>query len=324
MEDDTSRSGESAIEPELPIVDAHHHLMDGSTHRYRMADFSVDACSGHQIEASVFVECRTMYRKEGPPHLRPAGEAEFMAAEAASSGGRYCQGFVGYADLRGGERLGKAIAALASASGGRLRSIRQPLRWSEEAMPGLPHRLNPPWLMQDPDFRAGFATLADYGLTFDAFLIHWQLGDLAELARRYPEVTIVLNHVGGPVGFGDHGRDRVALLADWAQRMASLSACGNVAVKLGGMGMPFMGILADMAGNSSSEKLAAAFAPYVHRCIDLFGPERCLFESNFPVDRAAVPYSTLWNAFKILSARYTAEERRALLSGTARRLYRLT
>lgn len=320
---------EPIIEPDLPIIDCHHHLWDGPHGRYLLPEFAADTRAGHNIVSTMFVECRAMYRRAGPHHLRSVGEAEFAAGMAAmGASGNYgntdfCAGFIGYADLRSGALLDKTIEALVSASGGRLRGIRQPVRWSEEEMPGLPHKLNPPGLMQDEDFRRGFARLAKYGLSFDAFLIHPQLDDLLDLARAVPATQVVINHIGGPLGFGPYAAQCDDIMSQWTKQMTALAELDNIRVKIGGLSMPFMGLVPDGEGRLSSARLAALWRPYVNRCIDIFGPARSMFESNFPVDGRSCGYPALWNAFKRLAADFTASEKAALFFETAKMTYRL-
>ena len=322
---------EDILEPDLPIIDPHHHLWERPGNRYLLADFLTDAKSGHNIRGSVFVECGAFYRKTGPELMAPVGQVEFangVAAMAAS--GTYgstlvCAGIVGTADLRAGAEVAQVLDAQIAAGGGRFRGIRFITKWDadEELNTG---RYKPPrGLMQDRDFRAGFAALGPRKLSFDAMVYHPQHSELADLARAFPDTTIVVNHVGGLIA---HTRSYLArkeeAIAQWRVSMAELAKCPNVYVKLGGLGMPYLGLgLEKLDVPASSERLAAVWGPYFGHCIDQFGPARCMFESNFPPDRESVDYPILWNAFKRVAARYSADEKRALFFGAAAKAYRL-
>jgi predicted TIM-barrel fold metal-dependent hydrolase len=321
---------ESIIDPSLPIVDTHHHLWDGSEGRYLFDDFLSDIQTGHNIVHTVFVECQSMFRRRGPEHLRPVGEAEFVSGMAAmSESGRYgstgiCSGFVGFVDLRWGDLVEEALDALMLASGQRLRGIRQAARWQTEELPGLPAHKNPRDLLSDARFRSGFTKLAKHNLAYDAWQLHMQLPQLAELVRAFADTTIVINHIGGPVGTGSYRDKRKEVFENWSSSMRELARCESVYVKLGGLGMPYMGFGFERSAKpATSAELAQAWAPYIETCIEIFGPGRCMFESNFPVDRVSGSYSVFWNAFKRITARYSPAERTALFSGTASKVYRL-
>ena len=325
------RIREDILEPDLPIVDPHHHLWDRPGNRYLLDDFLTDVRSGHDIRASVFVECGAFYRKAGPEVMAPVGEVEFangMAAMAAS--GLYgdtlvASGILGTADLRLGADVATVLDAELAAAGGRMRGIRFIAKWDadEELNTG---RYKPlPGLMRDRDFRAGFSMLAPRKLSFDTMIYHPQLPELADLARAFPETTIVVNHVGGLLA---HTRTYVArrdaAIGQWRSGLRELAGCENVYVKLGGLGMPYLGLGADkLDAPASSEKLAALWGPYFEDCIESLGPERCMFESNFPPDRESADYAVIWNTFKRVAGRYSAGEKRALFCGTAAKAYRL-
>jgi L-fuconolactonase len=322
---------EPALEPELPIVDPHHHLWDrpdGSL--YLLPDLVADVASGHNVEATVYIDCRSMYRADGPVELRPVGETEFAnGAAAMSASGRYgpmraCAGIVSYADLCLGERVRGVLEEQIEAGNGRFRGIRYATGWDESEEIRRTHTNPPRGLMQDATWRAGFAQLGLLGLTFDAWLYHPQIGELAALAAAFPDTTIILDHVGGPLGYGPYaGRHDEAFL-DWKKSMAALARHSNVAVKLGGLGMP-MGWFSffEQPAPPSSEMLAAAWKPWIETCIELFGAHRCMFESNFPVDKLSCGYGVLWNAFKRLTANASVTEKTALYSATARLVYSL-
>ncbi|MEN4922034.1 amidohydrolase family protein [Achromobacter spanius] len=323
---------EAALEPELPIIDAHHHLWDfpAAGNRYLLPDFLQDIQGGHNIVATVYVEAASMWRAQGPASLRPVGEVEFAAGMGAiADSGTYgpCRiaaGIVAHADLRLGAAVGDVLRAAQAASGGRLRGIRHQVAHADGAVGRHIRHPVPVHLMGQADFRAGFAELARMGLSFDAWMYHPQLDDLVQLARAFPDTCIVLNHVGGVLGVDAYGGRREQAFSEWSQSMAQVARCANVVVKVGGMGMPVFGFGFEKAdGPAGSAELARLWKPYIDVCLERFGPQRCLFESNFPVDRQSCDYNALWNAFKIATRDLTEDERRALFMDTARRVYRL-
>jgi predicted TIM-barrel fold metal-dependent hydrolase len=266
----------------------------------------------------------------GPDAMKPVGETEFVNGMAAmSASGRYgatriCAGIVGHADLRLGASVEKVLEALIRAGGDRFRGIRHITAWD-----GDPLVLNPsfpakPGLMGDATFREGFARLAPLGLTFDAWFYHPQIGELAALARAFPETGIVLNHVGGPLGIGPYAGKRQEIFGQWRTAIRELATCPNVLVKLGGLGMRIGGFgFQEPADPPSSEHLALTWRPYVETCIESFGASRCMFESNFPVDKGSYSYVACWNAFKRLASGASAKEKADLFSAAATRFYRL-
>jgi predicted TIM-barrel fold metal-dependent hydrolase len=334
------RPREAALEPELPVVDPHHHFWDTPQRgRYLLPELLADisgtsaaGARGHNIVATVFLECRSMYRKSGPAEMAPVGEVEFVngiAAMSASGGYGQCrvaEAIVGHADLTLGARVREVLEAEIAAGGGRFRGIRHGVSWDEnEAIQKFATRVVPPHLVREPKFREGFAQLARLGLSFDSWQYHPQLSDALDLARAFPNTTIILNHVGGVLGVGPYIGRRVAILADWRRDIIELAKCPNVYVKLGGIGMTSFGFdFHERDVPPSSEDLAGAWRQYVEPCIEAFGADRCMFESNFPPDKQSAGYTELWNAFKRITARASAWEKARLYSGTAARVYRLT
>lgn len=319
---------EEIIEPDLPIVDPHHHLWDRPGWRYLLDELLADLNSGHNIVATVFLQCRAMHRADGPEALRPVGETEFVNGVAAmsASGGygptQVCAGIVGHADLRLGASVQAVLEAHLRAGGGRFRGIRHSNAW-ESSVP-RPTNAPEPGLLADASFRAGFAQLAALDLSFDAWLYHPQIPELTALARAFPDTAIVLNHVGGPLGIGAYAGQRDAMFADWTTSIRALATCSNVYVKLGGLGMPLTGLaFHEKPEPPSSEQLAAASRPYIETCIGEFGPARCMFESNFPVDKESFSYAVYWNACKRLTHGASAAEKAELFSNSAARFYRL-
>jgi len=322
---------EEILEPELPIVDPHHHLVDrANTGRYLLPELLADTGSGHNITATVYLEWLSMYRADGPVPLRPVGEVEFangVAAIAASETygkTKVCAGIVGYADLMLGAQVEEVLEAMILAGGGRFRGIRYiSASHPDEAARGSSVN-RPAGLLMNGKVREGFARLHPLGLSFDAWMYFTQLGELADLARAFPETPIVLDHVGGAIGIGPYAGKRDEVFAEWKRNIGEVARCPNVHVKLGGLGMRLFGF--DVHAGElppSSEQLATLWRPYIETCIEAFGPERAMFESNFPVDKGSGSYQLFWNAFKRIAAGCSAAEKTALFSGTASRFYRL-
>jgi len=322
---------EDPLEPDLPIIDAHHHLWARPNDRYFIDEFLAEARSGHNIRASVFVECGSFYRASGPALMRPLGEVEFangiaaMAASGVFGDTRVAAGIVGTADLTLGAEVAQLLDAQIAAAGGRFKGIRLTTKWDADEALNTGRYIVPRGLMQDPDFRAGFTTLAARKLSFDAMIYHPQTLELAELARAFPDTSIVLNHIGGLLAYTrTYAARKDEAIADWRRMTAELARCPNVYVKLGGLGMSYLALGLDrLERPASSEQLGEAWGPLFQHCIDTFGPQRCMFESNFPPDRDTVSYPVLWNAMKRVAARYSADEKRWLFFATAAKAYRL-
>jgi predicted TIM-barrel fold metal-dependent hydrolase len=345
-------STETILERDLPIVDPHHHLWDRpatllaavpdtghgfeaiirNVPRYLLDELLADLQSGHNVRATVYLECGAMYRADGPEALRCVGETEFVGGIAAMTASglygdvRACAGIVGHADLQMGRAVEDVLHAHLAAGHGRFRGIRHSASWDEDA--GVLGPLSGRWpagLYRDGKFREGLAALHPLGLSFDTWLLEPQLPDLIDLARAFPDTTIVLDHVGTPLGIAAYAGKREERFGVWRESIRTLARCANVVVKLGGLAMPFAGFSSFNASpRASSEALAREWKPYIEACIEAFGPSRCMFESNFPVDSLTCSYATLWNAFKRLAAQYSSDEKTALFSATAARVYRLT
>ena len=324
---------EPTLEPELPICDPHHHFWDFRLERlpyqrYLLHELAADVHGGHNVRSTVFIEARAMYRADGPEELRPVGEVEFVQGlAAASASGLYgpCQAaaaIVGHANLTLGERVAAVLEALQAASPNRFRGIRHNVMWDPH--PEMDSRAQPGTLAS-PTFRAGARVLARQGLSFDTFLYFPQLPELAALAAAVPDLPIILNHIGGLLRVGPYANRDTEVLAAWRRGLAAVAQCPNVFLKLGGLGMPWTGF--DWHTRSQpigSDALAQAMAPLLTYCIEQFGPDRCMFESNFPVDKVSFSHHILFNAFKRLSQGYSAAERAALFHDTAVRAYRIS
>src|SRR5919106_5006311 len=317
---------EPTLEPELPICDPHHHFWDFRAvripyQRYLLHELSADINSGHNVRCTVFIETRAMYRPDGPAELRPVGEVEFVQGLAAASATglygpcRAAAAIVGHANLNLGERTEPVLDALQAASPNRFRGIRHGVTW--DPYPEVENRETERKLA-DGNYRAGARVLARRGLSLDISLCFPQLPELADFARAVPDLTIILNHIGGLLRVGPYANRDHEVLATWRRGIAAVAACPNVCVKLGGIGMPRTGF--DWHPRNvpiGSEELAASMAPFMTYCIEQFGPSRCMFESNFPVDKVSYSYNVLYNAFKRLSKGYSATERAAMFHDTA-------
>ncbi|WP_428535093.1 amidohydrolase family protein [Rhodopila sp.] len=332
---------EPIIDPDLPIIDTHHHLwhrtaptQGESWHvpafRYLMHEFLADCATGHTIVGSVFLQCHSMYRATGPAPMRPVGETEFVAgiAAMADSGGyaktRVGAGIVGYADLTAGDWVTPVLEAHIRAGGGRFRGVRHSAGHDADPVIGNSAPGIQPGLYLRPDFRAGMARLSALGLSLDAWCFHPQLPDITDLARAFPASNIIVGHCGGPLGYGRYAGQRDAVFADWKRSITDLASCPSVSIKLGGMMMRLAAYdYLALDAPPSSEQLAAHWRPYVETCIERFGANRCLAESNFPVEKMGIGYAALFNALKRLASGCSADEKAAIFAGTARRVYRL-
>ncbi len=317
---------EEALEPELPICDPHHHLWLDTGHTgwpYTLEDLHADTGAGHNVLRTVFLECGAQYRKGGPKHLRPVGETEFVAEVAersATSGQAEIAGIMGNADVSLGDAVEEVLVAHAEAGGRRFRGVRYIT--AQDAHPPLAMGSSSP--MDDPAYLAGVRRIGAMGYTYDAMVYHPQLPELVGVARACADTPIVINHLGGVLGTGPYKDRRKEILELWRGAMASLASCSNTYLKVGGIGMPMMGFRWDKRdAPPTSEELADPWEEPIRYVIEAFGPSRCMFESNFPVDKRGAGYVVLWNAFKRIAAGYSTDEKRDLFHDTAARAYRL-
>ena len=301
------------------IVDPHHHLWEHPTRPYMTPELRADTGSVPDVAKTVFVECASGYRTDGPEAFRPVGETEFVVAAEPDG---FIAGIVGFADLRAAEIV-DVLAAHVEAGRGRFRGIRHASAW--DASPDIreSHTKPPPGLLGHDDFRRGFAALGTAGLSFDAWLYHPQLPELVELCRAHPDVPVVLDHLGGPLGIGPYADRRDEVLAEWRRSMQDVAACENVVLKLGGIGMAIYGMRWHQEGGATPEQLVATWGEPIRWCIETFGADRCMFESNFPVDKVSCTYADLWTAFDLIAVDASEAERADLFAGTATRAYRL-
>ncbi|MDG6079644.1 amidohydrolase [Erythrobacter litoralis] len=343
---------EAILEPDLPIVDPHHHLWDlrpllsafpeprhdfveaiaGAAY-YTFDELLADTRSGHNVVGTVFMECGAFYDAARGNMMKPVGEVEFVNGVAAQGASglygdyRPCAAIIGHADLTLGDAVTPVIEALTAAGNGRFKGIRHAAAWDAD-----PDVLGPPFhapegLYGSDAFREGFAAYGQYGLTFDAWLLEPQLGDVLDLARAFPDQTIVLDHCGTPLNIASYRGSLPDHFERWQSNIRLIADCPNVRVKLGGLAMAFCGMPEegpfDRHGGSgyASEELAEQWKPYIETCIEAFGVDRAMFESNYPVDRWGASYPVLWNTFKRLAKGASDAEKRALFAGTAAKTY---
>jgi L-fuconolactonase len=321
---------EDVIWPDLPICDPHHHLWDFETSTYLLPQLLADTGSGHRIDSTVFVECQVFYRSNGPDPMKYVGETEFVNGVAAmAASGHYgptqaCAAIVSRADLSEGAAVREVLEAHIAAGNGRFRGIRHAAAHDPSPEIRESHTRPPAGLLGSEGFRAGFRQLADLGLTFDAWVFHPQIDEVTDLARAFPDASIILDHVGGVLGIGPYLGKRDEVFAQWSMAIRTLALQPNVTVKLGGLGMTQLGFgFHKQSPLPGSEVLAAAWRPYIETCIEAFGVERCMFESNYPVDGPSCTYRTLWNTFKRISSGASEGEKAALFKQTAERVYRI-
>ncbi len=323
---------EATLEPELPICDPHHHFWDFRTERlpyqrYLMHELAADINSGHNVRSTVFIEARSMYRPNGPEELRSVGEVEFVQGLAAASAsgiygsGRAAAAIIGAANLDLGSQVQATLEALQAASPNRFRGIRS--HAGSDPHPEIESRAAP-GRMAGAAFREGAAILARMGLALDVTAYFHQADEMADLARAVPDLPIIFNHIGGLLRTGPYGGRDDEVLAQWRRSIDTVAQCPNIYMKLGGAGQPRYGFdWHQWARPVGSEALAEALSPLMNYCIEKFGPERCMFESNFPVDKVSYSYNVLFNAFKRLAASYSPTERAALFHDTAVKVYRI-
>ena len=327
----TAQREEPALEPDLPIIDTHHHLYDDERrHRYLLDQLMRDVNTGHDIIATVFIEASSMYRKEGPEEERCIGEVEFANGVAAMSASglygktRACAAIIGHGDLRLGDRVRPVLEKLISAGNGRFRGIRFGVCWDAGDASKFGRYQLPPHMVLDPTFRKGFAHLKPLGLSFESWQFHPQLSDTVDLLRAFPDTTVILNHAGGVLGIPPHDDKRQQVFETWRKSIRELAQFPNLNVKLGGLGMLYSGWdfhLRDIPPRS--EELAETWRPYIETCIEAFGAERCMMESNFPVDKQSCGYGVFWNAMKRITQNCSPAEKALLYRATAARVYRL-
>ena len=324
---------EAIIEPEITICDPHHHFWDNRVERgyprYQLDELLADITSGHNVKSTVFIEARSMYAVDLPVERRPVGEVEYVQGIAAASASgiygesRAAASIIGHVNLNLGEKVRPVLESLASASS-RFRGIRHSVTWDPhpEVKNTALHKYEGQ-LVSDK-FQAGARVLSEMGMTFEAWLYFHQLPQLLEFAKALPYLTIILNHIGGLVMDGPYADKRDAVVEKWKDGIVRISECPNVVVKLGGIGMPRTGFdWHERRVPIGSEELASSMAPYFNFCIDHFGADRSMFESNFPVDKVSYSYQVLYNAFKKFSKNFSSDERSAMFHDNAINIYKV-
>ena len=317
---------DGATPPDVPIIDPHHHLWPGPGQPFLLPDFVARIDDGLRLEATVYVECRTMYRRHGPKALRSLGETEFASAIAAmSASGAHgptgvCAGIVAFADLRLGRDVGGVIEAHRRAAGGRLKGVR--FATAHDPHPRVRSYVDAPGLLADGGVREGIAVLASEGLVLDVWVFHHQIGEVAAVADAFPDLIVVLDHMAAPLSVPPYDGARGRAMAVWGKAMAELARRPNVRVKLGGLGMKMTSQGAHrLTPGAGTDDLAALWRPLIIPCIEWFGPDRCMFESNAPMDFASACYGRIWRAFARLCAQASADDKALLFHRTARATY---
>ena len=321
---------EEILEPDLRICDPHHHLWDRNGSRYLLDEILEDVYSGHRVVSTVFVECGSMFSADVAAPLAAVGETEFVQGVAAMSssgaygGCRVAAGIVSFADLTLGIGVRPVLESHIAASVNRFRGIRHATSWHSSPDIRVSHANPVEQQMRQDDFMEGVGVLGELGLTFDAWCYHTQIDEFTQLAKANPSVTMVLDHFGGPLGIGPYEGKQLDVFKAWQQSIETLKECRNVHFKLGGINMKINGFgWHKRERPASSDELVDKTAPYYEFCIDMFGADRCMFESNFPVDKESVSYPVLWNAFKKMSQFRTVSEKERLFHDTAARVYRI-
>ena len=327
---------EDVLDPQVPIIDAHHHLWHGYGKPvpwqpdYWYAEQGADIESGHNIVATVFVECGYNYVADTAPALRPVGETRTINAYAGSFGNttksscKAAAAIVSFADLTLGSAVDATLEAHLDAAPERFRGIRQITPWDPSPEVRYPGFEIAEGLLLSEKFAAGFSRLNKYGLSFDVWLFHPQIPEVAELAKRFPDTTIILDHFGGPIGIGPYEGKRKEIFKQWRHDVALVAQYPNVFAKLGGLWMEHAGFHWHARQTPpSADALMEAGMDYYLQTIELFGPDRCMFESNFPVDKISCSYRTLWNYHKKIAAQFNSAERHAMFYETAKKVYRM-
>lgn len=321
---------EDIVEPERPIIDPHHHLWSSASFwgTYELENLWADTGSGHNVEKTIFIDCRSNYREDGPEHLKPIGETEYVALVAEASAENPNQatiaGIVSHANMTLGKGVTEVLEAHEVAGRGRFRGIRHagPQDTTGTLMNSGSGR---PCPYTRPDFQEGVRTLGEMGYTYDTWHFFMQNQDYLKLAQSAPNTTMILDHFGTPLGAGAYAGKQAEIFEEWSKDIAEIAGtCPNVVAKLGGLAMPDNGFGWDTRETPpTSDEFAEAQRPYYLHTIECFGPDRCMFESNFPVDKLSISYHVLWNGLKKIVADFSEEEKHAMFYGTAARVYRV-
>ena len=325
---------EVAIDPDLPICDPHHHFWDYKKDSveptYLLPEILKDINSGHNIVSTVFIECGAMYNQNDPVEKQVINETEFVNGIAAMShSGLYgktkiAAGIVGSAPLLLGDKVASILDKHIAITPDRFKGIRSQAAMHPDGSIPVARARPPEGVYLDKKFHEGFTHLAKRNLSFEAWCYHPQLPQLIELAKKFTNTCIILNHFGGPLGVGSFEKKEEETYEFWIKQIKELSKCENVVAKLGGIAMEINGY--NWHKNTSPPsgiELINRTKKYYENTIELFGVDRCMFESNFPVDKVSCSYVNLWNGFKNLTKDYSDSEKTKLFHDNATRVYKI-
>jgi len=317
---------EEILFPDLPIIDPHVHMWNRGGFDYFAPELLADVHDGHRVEKTIYVECHMGYNTDPREALQPVGETEYVmeqVKQAGSSDHDLAAGILGCANLMLGAEVRPVLEAHVAAGQGRFRGVRAHVAYHPDPAVGYPDLPRYPKtnVMRTGEFLAGARCLADLGLVLDIWALHTQLDDIATFAAKIPDLPIMIDHCGGPIGIGPYVHQRETVFADWSEALRRAAAIPNLHVKISGLGMARLGFSGDPA--KTSDELVTKWKPYVRACLDAFGPARTIFASNFPVDRVASSYRVLLNAYKKVLADLPAADLAAVFGGNARCFYKL-
>ena len=325
---------EDPISPNIPIIDPHHHLWDVGFGRYYIEELLEDInSSGHNILSTVYIMSSSntkIYSKDGLEEFKPLTEIEFATSEGKradlipNNKVKVNASIVGSVDLTYGNKLQPVLEKAVNISEGRLKGIRMLLASHTDPRISSGAVKSDLGLMLHPNFIEGAKCIQNANLSLDFWIYHTQLNEMEKIARSLPDLTIILNHIGGPIHLGEYEGKQAATHREWRSAMMRLSRIPNINVKLGGLGMAVNG--AKFHNNKfppNSVQLSDVWKPWIYETIDMFGFDRCMFESNFPVDKGSCSYGALWNAFKILAKDMSDDEINKLFSKNAAKIYKI-
>ena len=325
---------EDPILPNIPIIDPHHHLWDVGFGRYYIEELLEDInSSGHNIVSTVYIMSSSntkIYSKDGLEEFKPLTEIEFATSEGKradlipNNRVKVNASIVGSVDLTYGNKLQPVLEKAVNISEGRLKGIRMLLASHTDPRISSGAVKSDLGLMLHPNFIDGAKCIQDANLSLDFWIYHTQLNEMEKIARALPDLTIILNHIGGPIHLGEYEGKQAATHREWRSAMMRLSRIPNINVKLGGLGMAVNGAkFHNSKFPPNSVQLSDVWKPWIYETIDMFGFDRCMFESNFPVDKGSCSYGSLWNAFKIIARDMSDDEINKLFSKNAAKIYKI-
>ena len=330
------RVQEEIIDPDREIIDPHHHLWHGppnppgvkESYRYLLEDLWKDSSSGHNIKKTVFIDCGQEYYTDGPEQFKPVGETEFVVAIARQARSDPSQaqiaGIIGHANMMLGASVKEVLELHEEKGDGLFRGIRHAGGWDKDDRVKNAHSHPTAHIYLEDKFQEGLQELSSLNMVFDTWHYHNQIKDLTELAKNLPDLVIVHDHFGGPLGIGPYKGKREEIFAQWKEDIFELSQCKNVYSKLGGLAMPVNGWdWHKKEKPATSDEIISEQSSYYLYALDCFGSERCMFESNFPVDKQSVSYPVIWNAYKKLVKDFGETDKENLFYRTAENVYKL-